>query len=147
VYFSVIEGATQRILIDSLTDEFERVRKFVSLMGMPRAELRVYLLANSSTNQYSRDEVAVLWSSSSVVSGASSNNSGDSGTMIEASTPGMSGFDDLWIELSVAAQKQASANQQQFLNGHAFPPSRRSSGVYNSTGATTSFSNQSYGNQ
>lgn len=153
-----MEGATQRVLIDSLTDEFERVRKFVSLMGMPRTELRSYLLANYSTNQYSRDEVAALWSCSSSttsINNTSVSNSTSGGPGGEAMPVSAISFDDVWIELGVAAQKQAYANQQQqFMHSHNYPPARRSSmtaaaaaahTASSGSGVTQAFPSQSYG--
>ena len=56
---SAIELDSKRKLQDILTEEFERLRRYITLFDMPLNELKVYLRNNFE--EYSKEEVKVLW--------------------------------------------------------------------------------------
>ena len=90
---------TLRRLQDIVTDEFERVRRYVTLLDMPASELKVYIRSNFS--EYSQDEFQTLWerSTSPSLSGAKMSD-----------IQNFQNFDELWLELSRERELKARKN-------------------------------------
>lgn len=84
---SEVEPEAKRKLQDLLTEEFERLRRYITLFDMSLVELKQYLRNNF--DDYSKEEIKVLWFKSS--------------NRLAEST-----FDDIWRDIEASANVQAS---------------------------------------
>ncbi len=94
---SEIEPEAKRKLQDVLTEEFERLRRYITLFDMPLPELKVYLRGNFE--EYSKEEIKVLWFKS---------------TDRLAETA----FEDIWREIESSANKRGSATNVSFATNY-----------------------------
>jgi hypothetical protein len=95
---SEVEPEAKRKLQDVLTEEFERLRRYITLFDMPLPELKVYLRGNFE--EYSKEEIKVLWFKS---------------TDRLAETA----FEDIWREIEASASKRGSASNVSFATSYS----------------------------